>query len=170
MSSRIAKTLALTAVAVSLAACSSTSKNNNAGQANGAMANPNANMTANQQSWDPFDPNSPLAQQRSVYFGFDSYAVDAQYQPLVQMHAQYLTGHGQQRIRIEGNTDSRGSAEYNLALGQRRSVAVAQELVQQGVNQAQIEAVSFGKEHPKASGASESAYAENRRADINYLR
>jgi peptidoglycan-associated lipoprotein len=119
---------------------------------------------------DPFNPNSPLAQQRSVFFGFDQYNVQDQYLPLVQMHAQYLAANGQQRIRIEGNTDARGSSEYNLALGQRRSVAVAQQLVNRGVNGAQIEAVSFGKERPIAQGWSEEAHAQNRRADINYIR
>lgn len=160
MGSRIAKTLAIATIAASLAACSSTPLDGSAGtgdsSASGVM--------------DPFNPNSPLAQQRSVYFAFDSYVVEQQYQPLVQMHAQYLAANSQQRIRIEGNTDARGSSEYNLALGQRRSVAVGNQLVQQGVGVNQIEAVSFGKERPKASGNTEEAHAENRRADINYIR
>lgn len=156
--SRLAKILSVAAVAATLAACSSTPSDTGAGIANGSTV------------MDPFNPNSPLAQHRSVYFAFDSYAVESQYQPLIQMHAQYLAANNAQRIRIEGNTDARGSSEYNLALGQRRSVAVARQLTQQGVNPAQIEAVSFGKERPRASGTSEEAYAENRRADINYLR
>ncbi len=157
--SRLAKILSAAAVAATLAACSSTSTDTGAGTAtNGAGV------------MDPFNPNSPLAQNRSVYFAFDSYVVESQFQPLVQMHAQYLAANQGQRIRIEGNTDVRGSSEYNLALGQRRSVAVARQLVQQGVNGAQIEAVSFGKERPVAAGSSEEAHAQNRRADINYLR
>ncbi|NOL48814.1 peptidoglycan-associated lipoprotein Pal [Pelistega europaea] len=156
--SNLAKILSVAAIAATLAACSSTPSDTGAGAGNGGVV------------MDPFNPNSPLAQQRSVYFAFDSYVVESQYQPLVQMHAQYLTANNAQRIRIEGNTDARGSAEYNLALGQRRSVAVARQLEQQGVNSAQIEAVSFGKERPRASGTTEEAYAENRRADINYLR
>lgn len=160
MKLRLVKTLAVTAVAVTLAACGSSQKTEPA-------------PAAPQQTgvvMDPFNPNSPLAQQRSVYFGFDRYDVEEQYLPLVQMHAQYLAANGQQRIRIEGNTDARGSSEYNLALGQRRSVAVAQQLVNRGVNGAQIEAVSFGKERPVASGWTEEAHAQNRRADINYIR
>lgn len=154
--SRLAKILSVAAVAATLAACSTTSNDTGANSGAGVM--------------DPFNPNSPLAQNRSVYFAFDSYVVESQFQPLVQMHAQYLAANQGQRIRIEGNTDVRGSAEYNLALGQRRSVAVARQLVQQGVNGAQIEAVSFGKERPVAAGSSEEAHAQNRRADINYLR
>lgn len=162
MKSRITKAFAISALAVTLAACSSTKTTDTTGTA-GTGAQTGAVM-------DPFNPNSPLAQQRSVYFGFDRYDVTEQYLPLVQMHAQYLAANGQQRIRIEGNTDARGSSEYNLALGQRRSVAVAQQLVNRGVNGAQIEAVSFGKERPAAQGWSEEAHAQNRRADINYIR
>jgi peptidoglycan-associated lipoprotein len=119
---------------------------------------------------DPFNPQSPLAQQRSVYFEFDSYTVPEQYRSLVEMHASYLSGHTQQKIRIEGNADARGGAEYNLALGQRRSDAVARMMNLLGVNSNQIEAISFGKERPRATGNTEADYAENRRADIVYQR
>lgn len=119
---------------------------------------------------DPFNPQSPLAQQRSVYFDYDSYVVNEQYRSLVEMHASYLSSHPQQTVRIEGNTDARGGAEYNLALGQRRSDAVARMLGLLGVSNSQIEAVSFGKERPKALGNTEADYAENRRADIVYQR
>lgn len=161
MKSRIVKTFAIAALATTLAACSSTKT---------TTTDTGTTGTQTGAVMDPFNPNSPLAQQRSVFFGFDQYNVDEQYLPLVQMHAQYLAANGQQRIRIEGNTDARGSSEYNLALGQRRSVAVAQQLVNRGVNGAQIEAVSFGKERPAAQGWSEEAHAQNRRADINYIR
>lgn len=119
---------------------------------------------------DPFNPQSPLAQQRSVFFDYDSYSVNDQYRSLVEMHASYLSSHPQQTVRIEGNTDERGGAEYNLALGQRRSDAVARMLGLLGVSNSQIEAVSFGKERPKALGNTEADYAENRRADIVYQR
>ena len=161
MKSRIVKTFAIAALATTLAACSSTKT---------TTTDTGTTGTQTGAVMDPFNPNSPLAQQRSVFFGFDQYHVEDQYLPLVQMHAQYLAANGQQRIRIEGNTDARGSSEYNLALGQRRSVAVAQQLVNRGVNGAQIEAVSFGKERPIAQGWSEEAHAQNRRADINYIR
>ncbi|GAA5232808.1 peptidoglycan-associated lipoprotein Pal [Verticiella sediminum] len=120
--------------------------------------------------YDPFNPSSPLYQQRSVYFDFDSYSVNQQYRPVVEMHAQYLSGNPQQQVTIEGNTDERGSSEYNLALGQRRSEAVRQMLMLLGVRDNQVEAISFGKERPRATGTSESDYAENRRADFAYRR
>ena len=69
---------------------------------------------------------------------------------------------------VQGNTDERGSREYNLALGQKRSEAVRKALVALGVPDAQLEAVSFGEEKPKATGGGDAAMAENRRADLAY--
>ncbi|CAM5179679.1 Peptidoglycan-associated lipoprotein OS=Castellaniella defragrans (strain DSM / CCUG 39792 /65Phen) OX=1437824 GN=pal PE=3 SV=1 [Castellaniella denitrificans] len=164
MSSRITRTLTIAAIAASLAACSSVPLDQN-----GAAGNGSDSASAG-QIMDPFNPQSPLAQQRSVYFDFDSYTVPEQYRSVVEMHANYLTSHQGQKVRVEGNTDARGSTEYNLALGQRRLDAVARMMTLLGVNANQIEAISFGKERPKALGNTEADYAENRRADINYQR
>ncbi len=117
------------------------------------------------QPWN--DPKSPLFK-RSIYFDFDSYSVKPQYQVTLQAHANYLKANKDRKIRIEGNTDERGTTEYNLALGQRRSDAVRKSLNLLGVSDSQIEAVSFGKEKPKAEGSNEAAWQENRRADIAY--
>lgn len=117
---------------------------------------------------DPLnDPNSELAQ-RSVYFDFDSYVVKDEYQPVVDTHARYLNSHGNRKVVIQGNTDDRGGSEYNLALGQKRAEAVRKAMSLMGVPDSQMEAVSFGKEKPKALGNNEAAWAENRRADIVY--
>ena len=108
-------------------------------------------LTVGSQSakYDPIsDPKSPLYQKGSIYFDFDEYAVKGSYQSLLRSHADYLK-FSQSRIVIEGNTDDRGTSEYNLALGQRRSEAVKKALVLLGVNTNQIEAVSFGEEKPK---------------------
>ena len=113
------------------------------------------------------DPKSPLFK-RSVYFDFDSYAVKAEYQATLQAHANYLKANKDRKIKIEGNTDERGTTEYNLALGQRRSEAVRKSLSLLGVSDSQMEAISFGKEKPKAQGSNEAAWQENRRADIAY--
>ncbi|AEC22212.1 peptidoglycan-associated lipoprotein [Pusillimonas sp. T7-7] len=165
MSSRIAKSLTIAAFAATLAACSSVPLD----QAGGSGTSGSDSASAG-QVMDPFNPQSPLAQQRSVYFDFDSYTVPDQYRSLVEMHASYLASHAQQNILIEGNADARGGSEYNLALGQRRSEAVARMMTLLGVNAGQIEAISFGKERPKATGNTEADYAENRRADIVYQR
>jgi peptidoglycan-associated lipoprotein len=71
-------------------------------------------------------------------------------------------------VALEGHTDERGGREYNLALGQRRAEAVRRALGLLGVNDSQLEAVSFGKEKPAATGADESAWSQNRRVEISY--
>ena len=131
----------------------------------GVRTNPNA---VSQVSVDPLnDPNSPLAK-RSIYFDFDDYSVKPEYESLLRVHAQYLKEHSQRHIRIEGNADERGSSEYNLALGQKRSEAVRRELILFGVPDRQMEAISFGKEKPVATGHDEASWAQNRRADLDY--
>ncbi|MFZ2650447.1 MAG: OmpA family protein, partial [Burkholderiaceae bacterium] len=83
-------------------------------------------------------------------------------------HGKYLGSKPQLAIRIEGNADERGSAEYNLALGQRRAEAVLHALKLFGVRDSQMEAVSWGEERPKLISHDESAWAQNRRADLAY--
>lgn len=168
MSSRIFKSFSIALVTAALAACSSVPLDESKTSGTGGSTGSDAARTG--QIMDPFNPQSPLAQQRSVYFDFDGYVVPEQYRSVVEMHASYLSSNSQQNIRIEGNTDARGGTEYNLALGQRRSEAVARMMNLLGVNNSQIEAVSFGKERPKALGNTEADYAENRRADIVYQR
>jgi len=117
---------------------------------------------------DPLnDPKGVLAN-RSVYFDFDSYAVREDGKPVVENHSAYLTKHKERKVLIQGNTDERGGTEYNLALGQKRAEAVRKAMVALGVSDNQLEAVSLGKEKPKATGSNEAAWAENRRADIVY--
>ena len=117
---------------------------------------------------DPLnDPKGVLAN-RSVYFDFDSYAVRADGKPVVENHSAYLTKNTGRKVLIQGNTDERGGTEYNLALGQKRAEAVRKAMTALGVSDSQLEAVSLGKEKPKAEGHDEAAWAENRRADIVY--
>jgi peptidoglycan-associated lipoprotein len=119
-------------------------------------------------STDPLnDPKGVLAK-RSVYFDYDSYIVKDEFKPVVENHAKYLSSNKGRKVIIQGNTDERGGSEYNLALGQKRADAVRKSLSLQGVPESQMEAVSLGKEKPKATGSDEAAWAENRRADIVY--
>ena len=113
------------------------------------------------------DPGNILSR-RSVYFDFDSNLVKDEYRPLVTAHARYLQQNPSTKMRIEGNADERGSREYNIALGQRRSEAVKQTMQLLGARAEQIESVSFGEEKPKATGHDEASWAENRRGDIVY--
>ena len=86
----------------------------------------------------------------------------------MELHAKFLAANKTAKMAIEGHTDERGGREYNLALGQKRSEAVRRALSLLGVADSQLEAVSFGKEKPIATGADESSLARNRRAEINY--
>lgn len=169
MKMRIAKSFTIAALAATLAACSSVplDEQSTAGSTSGSGG---TGGSASGEILDPFNPQSILAQQRSVYFDFDSYTVPEQYRSLVETHARYLASHQQQRVQIQGNTDPRGGAEYNLALGQRRADAVRRMMTLLGATDAQIETISFGKEKPRSTGTSEADYAEDRRADIEYQR
>jgi len=169
MMSRLAQSLTITALAVALAACSTVKLDEPQVTSPPSQTGDPASVSA-VNIMDPFNPQSVLAQQRSVYFEFDSYTVTGQYSDLVDTHARYLASHPQQRIVIEGHTDERGGSEYNLALGQRRAQAVRNRMTLLGVSDAQIETISFGKEKPKALGSTEADWAENRRADIVYRR
>lgn len=113
------------------------------------------------------DPNSILSQ-RSVYYDFDSYALKSEYRELVVAHAQYLRDNANAKVLLQGNTDERGSREYNLALGQRRADSVKNMMLLSGARERQIESVSLGEEKPRVSGHDESAWRENRRTDIIY--
>jgi len=123
---------------------------------------PNAAMV------DPLDdPNSMLAK-RSVFHSFNSDAVQSESTAIVQAHAKYLADNPERKVRLEGNTDERGSSEYNLALGQRRANGIKKMLILGGADANQVEAVSFGEEKPKATAHNESAWSQNRRTDIVY--
>ena len=113
------------------------------------------------------DPNNILSK-RSVFFDYDSSIVKDEYKPLVTAHARYLTQNPSARVTIQGNTDERGSREYNIALGQRRADSLKQLMVLLGAKEQQIETVSFGEEKPRAETHDEAAYAQNRRDDIVY--
>ncbi len=113
------------------------------------------------------DPKNILYK-RAVYFDYDSNVVKDEFRPLIQAHAKYLVENRNARARLEGNTDERGSREYNLALGQRRAEAVKKIMTVIGVPEARVESVSFGKEKPVADGHDESAWWQNRRTDVKY--
>ncbi len=113
------------------------------------------------------DPGNILFK-RSIFFDYDSTAVKDEFKPIVTAHARYLTQNRGARMVIQGNTDERGSREYNLALGQRRADSVKQMMILLGAQEAQIESVSLGEEKPRATGRDEAAFSENRRSDIVY--
>lgn len=113
------------------------------------------------------DPKSVLSK-RSVYFDLDKYEIKPEHKDLVAAHAKFLVAQPQFKVLLQGNTDERGSSEYNLSLGQKRADVVKKSLQLLGVRENQIESVSLGKEKPKDAGHDEAAWAENRRADFLY--
>jgi peptidoglycan-associated lipoprotein len=113
------------------------------------------------------NPNNPLST-RIIYFAYDRSTIPARFSKAIQAHAHYLAQHSQVHLRLEGNTDERGTREYNIALGERRAEAVKQALVLSGANANQISTISFGEERPAVLGHNKAAYAKNRRVVLNY--
>ena len=105
---------------------------------------------------------------RIVYFDYDSYVIKPEFQAVIEAHARFIKAGGNRKLMVEGHTDERGGREYNLALGQKRAEAVRRALALLGVQDAQVEAVSFGKEKPAAQGGTEEVHAKNRRAELSY--
>jgi peptidoglycan-associated lipoprotein len=116
---------------------------------------------------NPDDPNSPLSV-RVIYFDLDSSNVRSDFSATIEAHAAYLAANSDVSIRLEGHADERGSREYNLALGERRALAVRKRLVLLGASAAQVRAVSYGEERPVSGGSDENSYALNRRVEITY--
>ena len=114
-------------------------------------------------------PTAEQLQQRTIYFDFDSSQIKPEYNDLISAHAKYLVSNPSVRVRLEGNTDERGSREYNIGLGERRAQAVRQALMLQGVADSQITTVSYGEERPAVTGHNEAAWSKNRRVDVVYL-
>jgi peptidoglycan-associated lipoprotein len=110
----------------------------------------------------------PLAK-HTVYFDFDKSEIKPEFADVITAHAKNLTSHPNLKMRLEGNTDERGTREYNIGLGERRAQAVRRALMLQGVAESQLTTVSYGAERPAAEGDDESAWAQNRRVDMVYL-
>jgi peptidoglycan-associated lipoprotein len=127
-------------------------------------ANSNQNASANGLCGNL----SGLQVKQSVHYATDADTIKAEDGAIVQAHAQHLIGHPGFVVRLEGNSDERGSSEYNLALGQRRADGIRKMLLVRGVKEDQIESISNGEEKPTAKNHDESSWLENRRTDFNY--
>jgi peptidoglycan-associated lipoprotein len=114
-------------------------------------------------------PQGGLLSKRIIYFDFDSSDIKGDGTDVVAAHAKYLASHAGTRVRLEGNTDDRGSREYNIGLGERRAQAVRRALLLQGATESQLATVSYGAERPAVAGSDEAAWAKNRRVEIVYL-
>jgi peptidoglycan-associated lipoprotein len=113
--------------------------------------------------------DAALLAKTTIYFDFDSSEVKAEYAPVIAAHGKRLAADRGLKLRLEGNTDERGSAEYNVALGERRAQAVKRALLLQGATDGQLTTVSYGEERPVAEGHDEAAWSQNRRVEIASL-
>ena len=145
-----------------------------AGAAGGATASGTGSGELASQGVAPVDltgagTNAAIQQgPRIIYFDYDSFIIKPEFQSLIETHARYLRADPARKAVVEGHTDETGGREYNLALGQKRAEAVRRALALLGVADAQVEAVSYGKEKPAVQGSDEAALAQNRRAEIVY--
>ena len=172
---KIALSLIMTGL---LAACSSTPTapviDPNAGQTSGnngtgsEIKTVDTTNTSGKSLYPELTDPSNVLSQRRVYFDYDAFVVREDFNEMVQAHAKFLLSHKDVKIILQGNTDNRGTAEYNLALGQKRAEAVNKMLQALGVPAGQIEAVSFGEERPLENGDTDEAWSRNRRADFVY--
>ncbi len=170
---RFTKLLALILIGLLAAACSSTPKkgagagvedlSGTAGGAAGSGVGAGGSFAS--QPWN--DPSSPLSN-RVIYFNYDSSEVANQDREVVAEHARYIAAHKDVTVTLDGNTDERGSREYNIGLGERRANAVRDLMLVQGVADSQIKTVSYGEEKPAVEGHDEAAWAKNRRVEIVY--
>jgi peptidoglycan-associated lipoprotein len=117
---------------------------------------------------NPLKDPANILSKRSIYFDFDRDEIKVEFVPLVEAHGKYLRENRGAKMLIQGNADERGSREYNLALGQRRSDAIKKRLIVLGATEVQIESVSLGEEKPQCVEHAESCWWKNRRGDMLY--
>jgi len=165
---KISRLLIITVLSLGLSACSYfKSKKDGVGDDN--------TQTTGLNDQDGFGADGISAANRlkapynqSYHFEYDGYEVKKEDIESINVQANYLVAHTGAKVRLEGNTDERGSREYNVTLGWKRAKAVAAVLKQQGVGDAQIAIVSFGEEKPVATEHDENSYSQNRRVDLIY--
>ncbi|NDD49561.1 MAG: peptidoglycan-binding protein [Alphaproteobacteria bacterium] len=149
-----------------LAGCSSTPLNDAA-----APSDAKAGESVDRSSTDNLGldllRSDSLLTQRSIYFDFDKFEVKPEYLDVVNAHAQYAADHPGVKMTLKGHADYRGSHEYNLALGQKRSVSVKDVMNTSGANDAQIETVSYGEEEANQNCQGDEC-SQDRRVDISY--
>ena len=115
-----------------------------------------------------FDNSESLLSKRVIYFDFDKSEVKAEYRDIVAAHAVYVSAHGSARVTLEGHADERGTREYNLGLGERRSNAISGLLSAAGARGGQLDSVSYGEERPVCRVSDENCWSKNRRVEIVY--
>ncbi len=149
--------LTIFSVAFLFSACETAPKN--AGGGSGSSASGSSSSASQMTTQDK------LAQVgNTVFFGFDSAELSSEAKTTLDNQSSFLNLNPTLVVVVEGHADERGTREYNLALGDRRAVAVRDYLLAKGLNAARVRTVSYGKERPSVSGSAENSWAQNRRA------
>ena len=167
--------IVLVAAVFSVTACSKTNTRDGADSATSTAA-PSAPSTTGQDSGggitvSPLEAEQRrLMQQLVVYFDYDQAEIKPEFNSMLAAHGQYLAKNASASLRLEGNTDERGSREYNIGLGERRAQSVRRALMLQGAVATQLTTVSYGEERPAATGSNEEAWRLNRRVELVYAR
>jgi peptidoglycan-associated lipoprotein len=165
MKKRLAYTLAVAATLVLTSACAG--KKKAADNVNVGDANPDAGISAKEMTFDPMGSDSgTIAGLSTVFFDYDQANLTADSRRLLASNAEWIKKNGNVSVQIEGHCDNRGTVEYNIALGERRALAVKKYLTNLGIPSKRLSVISYGKERPVAQGDSEDAFSKNRRANF----
>lgn len=161
------KRMAVVLASLVVVACASAPKANSpqASQSNNDSAN-TASASAAGMDLSRLTAEIQKLEKQSDYFDYNKFAVKPEFQAVIQKEAEFIKGHKQDSVRLEGNADERGSDQYNLDLGNKRAIAVAKSLELLGVPATQIKVVSLGKEKPRLTCHQEKCWKENRRVDF----
>jgi peptidoglycan-associated lipoprotein len=133
------------------------------------IGNPNEHPSNSRESHQGWPEDAQALKTDTVYFDFDSSVLKASEKPKVAAVADYLKANSGKAVRVEGNCDERGTEEYNRSLGERRALAVREELIRLGVDPKDADTISYGKDKPAVPGHDEAAWKENRRDDFIVL-
>jgi peptidoglycan-associated lipoprotein len=121
------------------------------------------------ESFSNMVENATIFEADTVHFAFDSSVVKKDEEPKAANVAEYLKGHAEDKVRIKGHCDERGTAEYNRALGERRALALREKLLGLGIDPMRIDTISYGFDQPIDPGHNEAAWAKNRRGEFVLL-
>jgi peptidoglycan-associated lipoprotein len=168
--------IVLVAAAFSVTACTKSNTKDGSTSTNSTTASPNSGVTTGSGAGGGITVSPLEAKQRElmkqlvVYFDYDQAEIKPEFNEMLAAHGQYLAKNAAATLRLEGNTDERGSREYNIGLGERRAQSVRRALMLQGAAANQLTTVSYGEERPVATGSNEEAWRLNRRVDLVYSR
>ncbi|HAG92195.1 MAG TPA: peptidoglycan-associated lipoprotein Pal [Bdellovibrionales bacterium] len=157
--------LVIATLSVFAVSCASKKKSEDVGGAEGQALD--SSISSQGIAYDQMGSDSGnISGLNSVNFDYDSATLSTEARKTLADNAEWIRSHGDVTIQIEGHCDSRGSVEYNLALGERRAKAVKSYLASLGIDSKRMTIISYGEEKPIALGDSESDYAKNRRANF----